>query len=106
MSEYKVIKYFTDLQDNNYAYHVGDIYPREGIDPKPSRIAELSSASNRRGVPLIELVKDNKAKTRVVIDDVKPVDADVEADEAEAVETETIEEKPVTKKSRPKKKSE
>lgn len=105
MSEYKVIRYFTDLQDNNYAYHVGDTYPREGIDPKPSRIAELSSASNRRGVPLIELVNDNKSKVK---DDVKPVDADTEAEEAEVVETETetVEEKPVAKKGRPKKKSE
>lgn len=97
MSEYKVIRYFTDLQDNNYAYHVGDTYPREGIDPKPSRIAELSSANNKRGIPLIEAVKDSKAK-----DDATPVE-DAEAVKAE--ETETTEEKPV-KKGRPKKKSE
>lgn len=104
MSEYKVIRYFTDLQDNNYAYHVGDIYPREGIDPKPSRIAELSSASNRRGTPLIELVKDNKAKAKVAMDDVKPIE--VEADTAEVTEDVEAEEKPVAKKGRPKKKSE
>ena len=24
---YRVIKYFTDLQDNNHEYNVGDIYP-------------------------------------------------------------------------------
>lgn len=101
MSEYKVIRYFTDLQDNNYAYHVGDIYPREGVDPKPSRIAELSGKANRRGVPLIELVKDNKAKAT---EDITPVDA--EADTAEVENTVEAEEKPVAKKGRPKKKSE
>lgn len=97
---YKVIKYFTDLQDNDYPYNVGDIFPHEGKEVTPSRLAELSSSDNRRGVPLIELVKDNKAKAK----DVKPVDADTEADTAEVVET--VEEKPVVKKGRPKKKSE
>ena len=100
MSEYKVIRYFTDLQDNNYAYHVGDTYPREGIDPKPSRIAELSSASNRRGISLIEAVKDSKAK-----EDATPVKTVEDAEAVKAEETETTEEKPV-KKGRPKKKSE
>lgn len=110
MSEYKVIKYFTDLQDNNYAYHVGDTYPREGIDPKPSRIAELSSASNRRGVPLIELVKGSKTKTKMVMDDVKPVEEKDEevtpVVETEDVDLEATEPTPVKKGGRPKKKSE
>lgn len=50
---YKVIKFFTDLQDEDHAYHEGDFFPREGLKVTPERIAELSSASNRRGVPLI-----------------------------------------------------
>jgi len=104
MKEYKVIKYFTDLQDNNYAYHVGDTYPREGIDPKPSRIAELSSASNKRGVPLIELVKDSKAKT---VAPVEEKDEEVETVvETEDVAIEATEPTPVKKGGRPKKKSE
>ena len=97
---YKVIKYFTDLQDNDRPYNVGDIFPYEGKEVTPSRLAELSSSNNRRGIPLIELVKDSKAKAK----DVKPVDADTEAETVEVVET--VEEKPVAKKGRPKKKSE
>ena len=54
---HKAIKYFTDLQDNNYAYHVGDDFPREGLSVSPKRLAELSSDKNRRGVPVIEEVK-------------------------------------------------
>lgn len=28
---YRVIKYFTDLQDNGYAYKVGDLFPHKGF---------------------------------------------------------------------------
>lgn len=51
---YKVIKHFTDLQDNNYAYHVGDDFPREGVTVTPERLEELSGDKNRRGIPVIE----------------------------------------------------
>ena len=59
---YKVVKMFDDLQDGKstktgavyHRYNVGDLYPREGVDPSPERIAELASANNRRGMPLIE----------------------------------------------------
>ena len=54
---YKVIKYFTDLQDNNYPYNVGDDYPRSGLDASENRIEELSSTSNRQGQPLIAFVE-------------------------------------------------
>ena len=61
---YKVIKYFTDLQDNNYAYHVGDTFPRNGVDVDAVRIAELSSDKNLQGVPLIEEVAEKPKRTR------------------------------------------
>ena len=61
---YKVIKYFTDLQDNNYAYYVGDTFPRNGVEVGAERIAELSSDKNRRGVPLIEEVAEKPKRTR------------------------------------------
>jgi len=51
---YKVVKFFTDLQDNRYAYHEGDIFPREGVEVTKKRLEELASDKNRRGVPLIE----------------------------------------------------
>ena len=55
---YRVIKAFTDLQDNNYAYNVGDEYPRKGLSVLPSRIKELASSKNRQGVPLIEEIPE------------------------------------------------
>lgn len=61
---YKVIKYFTDLQDNNYAYYVGDTFPRNGIEAGAERVAELSSDKNMQGVPLIEEVAEKPKRTR------------------------------------------
>ena len=61
---YKVIKSFTDLQDNNYAYYVGDTFPHNGVDVDAGRIAELASDKNRRGVPLIEEIEDKPKRTR------------------------------------------
>ena len=61
---YEVIRFFTDLQDSNHPYNVGDTYPREGVTVKPERIAELAGASNRQFTPLIRevaaAVKDDK----------------------------------------------
>ena len=61
---YRVIKSFTDLQDNNYAYYVGDTFPHKGVEVGAERIAELSSDKNRRGVPLIEEVAEKPKRTR------------------------------------------
>ena len=61
---YKVIKSFADLQDNNYAYYVGDTFPHNGVEVGAERIAELSSDKNRRGIPLIEEVTENPKRTR------------------------------------------
>ena len=61
---YKVIKSFTDLQDNNYAYYVGDTFPRNGVEVCSERIAELASDKNRRGIPLIEEVAEKTKRTR------------------------------------------
>ena len=61
---YKVIKYFTDLQDNNYAYYVGDTFPHNGVEVSAERIAELASDKNRRGFPLIEEVVEKPKRTR------------------------------------------
>lgn len=58
---YRVIKYFVDLQDSNHKYDIGDIYPRKGLNVLQSRINELASNKNRRGVPLIEEIPDAEA---------------------------------------------
>ncbi len=102
MAKYKVIKYFTDLQDSNFAYKTGDIFPREGKDVSPSRIAELAGSDNKRGVPLIELVKEStpKAKAEAVKDEAKSEDIT----EADTVEVEAVEEKPKTRAKRTTKK--
>ena len=61
---YKVIKSFTDLQDNNYAYYVGDTFPHNGVDVDAGRIAELASDKNRLGVPLIEEIAEKPKRVR------------------------------------------
>ena len=61
---YKVIKSFTDLQDNNHAYYVGDTFPRNGVEAGSERVAELSSDKNLQGVPLIEEVVEKPKRTR------------------------------------------
>ena len=57
---YRVIKYFTDLQDNNHEYNVGDVYPHNKKKVSAIRIKELSTSKNRRGIPLIEKVEEPK----------------------------------------------
>ena len=58
---YKVINFFTDLQDNDFPYSVGDIYPRKGKTASDGRIAELSGSNNKQGQPLIMLVEEAPA---------------------------------------------
>ncbi len=55
---YKVINYFTDLQDDNHEYNVGDVFPRSGKQVSEERLTELSNTSNRQGKPLIERVDE------------------------------------------------
>ena len=57
---YKVIKFFTDLKDHDHAYRVGDIFPRKGLTVSEERLKELSTDQNKRGIPLIEAVAENK----------------------------------------------
>ena len=78
---YKVIKAFTDMQDNNYAYDPKDsarnTYPRKGLNVLQSRINELASSKNRQGQPLIEeipeIVEEHKKEKKT-----KSVEADEE----------------------------
>ena len=53
---YKVIKAFTDLQDNRYPYNAGDEFPREGVEVSEGRLEELATDKNRRKEPLIKEV--------------------------------------------------
>lgn len=56
--KYKVLRHFADLLDNRYEYKAGDEFPRNGLKVSKSRLAELSSDKNKRGVPLIEAVEE------------------------------------------------
>lgn len=61
---YKVIAFFTDLQDENRPYSVGDTFPHAEARycVTESRLAELSGNKNKRGMPLIQPVEEPKNK--------------------------------------------
>ena len=68
---FRVIEYFEDLQDNNRPYNVGDIFPCDNREISTERLTELSTAQNRRKIPLIKEIeqapetvvkKNNKGK--------------------------------------------
>ena len=79
---YRVIDYFTDLQDNGHAYNVGDIFPREGVEVSAERLEELSSVNNKRGKALIELVQSTAQNTA----EEEPAEKSVEAEDEEPAE--------------------
>ena len=53
---YEILRSFADLQDNGYVYNVGDIFPHVGKKVSEARYHELSTNSNKIGVPLIKEV--------------------------------------------------
>ena len=59
---YKVIKFFTDLQDNSFPYEVGDTFPRKGLEVTEERFAELAGSNNLQKQPLIEAVAEPAKK--------------------------------------------
>lgn len=68
---YRVIKFFTDLQDNNHAYNVGDIFPHNGMEVSEKRLLELSTDKNRRHMPLIEKVEIVENESGETMEEVK-----------------------------------
>lgn len=57
---YKVISFFTDLEDKNRPYNVGDIFPRDGLEVSAERLAYLASNKTKRGFPVIEKIPEKK----------------------------------------------
>lgn len=55
---YQVVKFFTDLHDENHPYNVGDSFPRAGVSVTEGRLAELAGNHNKQGVPLIVKVEE------------------------------------------------
>ncbi len=60
----KVLIAFTDGEDGNHVYNVGDQYPRTGLEPTDERIAYLASDRNRLKAPVIEQPKAKKKPVR------------------------------------------
>lgn len=58
---YKVINFFTDLQDFNHPYKVGDVFPRQGMNVSEERLKELAGSRNKQGKPLIEKIEEEVA---------------------------------------------
>lgn len=98
---FKVIKYFTDLEDNRYPYHVGDTFPHKGMEVSEERLAELSSDRNKRGIPLIKKVETEEAETETVEDPkAEEIEEPVETSETEVEKPVEAEEKAVKKPSK------
>ena len=59
---YKVIKHFTDLQDSDRPYNVGDVFPHKDCSypVTEKRLAELASRNNLQRTPLIRYVEEVK----------------------------------------------
>lgn len=57
---YKVVRYFTDIQDNNRPYNVGDVFPHKecGYPVTENRLAELASRNNLQRTQLIRYEED------------------------------------------------
>ncbi len=98
---YKVIKYFTDLQDNNHAYNVGDEFPHKGLEVSEKRLLELSTDANRRRIPLIEKVEE--VETVEEVEEVKePVEGFMNPPEEKEETAEEVEESEDEKEDAPK----
>ena len=61
---YKALTDFTDLQDKNYKYRAGDIFPRKGMKVSKERFEELLSDQNRRHKPVIEEIEEVKEEPK------------------------------------------
>ena len=83
MTQYRVIEFFTDLQDGDYPYHEGDFFPRDGITVTADRIKELSGTQNKRGIALIEEVRGaEETEQETTISILETVEDDIPEDAA------------------------
>lgn len=55
---YEVIHFFTDLQDDEYPYNVGDLFPHDGLEVSEDRLKELSGSQNLQRKPLIKKIEE------------------------------------------------
>lgn len=62
---YRVISFFTDLQDDSHPYNVGDTFPRDGVTVTENRFKELAGSGNKQKRPLIVPVKEEGTDEQV-----------------------------------------
>lgn len=108
MKKFRVIKYFTDLQDGKHAYHEGDIFPREGLEVSEKRIKELSTDANRRKQPLIEAIEEPQQElveepVEEPVEDIPEEATEEPKEEPQTVETDEKPSKPTKAKKSGKK---
>lgn len=63
---YTVIRAFTDLQDSNHVYFVGDRFPHDNRLIPADRMKELLGSANKIGAPLIQGETDDFSKNMVL----------------------------------------
>lgn len=85
---YRVIKSFTDLQDNNHVYFEGDVFPRDGSEVDNARYLELSTTANKRGEVLIEVVGEEDDAVAAAEEEIQPVDDEKEQGDGSVDEVE------------------
>jgi hypothetical protein len=75
---FEVISFFTDLQDGDHRYNVGDVYPRSGLAVTEERYKELASSNNKQHRPLIRYVADKVAENTVPVEEAVATEEAVE----------------------------
>nr|DAO64695.1 MAG TPA: hypothetical protein [Caudoviricetes sp.] len=87
---YKVIRPFKDLSDpENHGYAVGDIFPREGYEPKDSFTNGLLTGANTAGSIFLEVLGDDEPKKPAL--ETKEVKEEPAVEQEETVEGTTKE---------------
>lgn len=74
---HEVIHFFTDLQDFNHPYNVGDVFPRQGITVSEARLKELSGSNNKQHKTLIKKIAENAVNEPKIISESDSTDEPV-----------------------------
>ena len=59
---YKVLRPFSDLQDNGYVYNAGDTFPRKGLNVSEERIRQLSTSNNNARQVFIQKADEERGE--------------------------------------------
>ena len=61
---YKAKITFRDLQDNEYIYQAGEVYPREGYEPSKERVAEVLEKRRYRTSRAVKRAYSQRAQSK------------------------------------------